>query len=143
MATPNIYLDIDGAVIHEDLANYNKPAAYLLEFLKALDRYDVYWLTTHCRNNDASYAIARLKRVLPDEYMKYVEQYLPTAWTGLKTEAIDFSKPFIWFDNDGINEEREVLKKNRAEDSLVEVNLIENPNQLLEITKDVLLELVK
>ena len=135
---PDIYLDIDGTIIHEELANYNKPAAHLLEFFKAIEQYDVYWLTTHCRDNDASHAVAHLRKVLPDEYMKYVEQYLPTAWSELKTEAIDFSVPFLWFDNDVFDAEREVLKMNRAEDSIIEVNLVDNPNQLLEIVRDIL-----
>lgn len=49
----DIYLDIDGTLIHEDLTdNYGKAAAGLEEFLIALRPFDIYWLTTHCRDGN-------------------------------------------------------------------------------------------
>jgi len=48
----------------------------------------------------------------------------------LKTEAIDFSKPFLWFDDDVFEEEKKILKLNNCFDSWVEVDLGKNENQL-------------
>jgi hypothetical protein len=58
----------------------------------------------------------------------------------LKTEVIDFTQPFLWFDDMPTNGEVETLKKHGLEDSLVWVDrakgdglckwlLVNNPSQ--------------
>jgi len=56
-----------------------------------------------------------------------------------KTEAIDFSQPFIWFDDQVFEFEKEQLRKNNSLNSWINVDLRENPNHLkdiLELFKD-------
>jgi hypothetical protein len=90
----NIYLDIDGVI----LANDKQIANYSEDFIKHLvTNHNVYWLTTHCRGNTL-YTCNLLKKILP------------TYWEINKTEAIDFSKPFLWFDDDLYKNENQLAK---------------------------------
>lgn len=59
-----------------------------------------------------------------------MKNILPTNWDTLKTEAIDFSQPFLWFDDDLFNEERKVLIENNCLDSWVEIDLAKDEYQL-------------
>jgi len=135
----NIYLDIDGTIIHEDLANYNKPAAHLEEFLEALSHYNVYWLTTHCHEGDATNAQRFLQRILPPELFQYVLAYKPTTWSEDKTEAIDFTKPFVWFDNDPSQGEVDELERKGVPESLELIDLVKNPENLSNILQKYLI----
>lgn len=62
--------------------------------------------------------------------MKYIEKIKGTYWEENKTEAIDFSKPFLWFDDDLFDEEREVLIKNNSLKSWIGIDLNKNKDQL-------------
>lgn len=122
----DIYLDIDGVL----LANDQKVANYSQEFIKHLVKnHNVYWLTTHCRGNSLS-TIDFLKEFFDPDTMKYIEKIKETYWEENKTEAIDFSKSFLWFDDDLFDEEREMLIKNNCLNSWIGIDLNENPNQL-------------
>lgn len=135
----NIYLDIDGTMIHEDLSeNYGKPAKGLEEFIIALRPHDTYWLTTHCTTGDPTRAREIMKRVLPSNLHTDIDRIKPTVWQDLKTTGIDFASDFIWFDNDIYAGEWEVLKKCRDDQEVVEVDLRNNPEHLIEITRDIL-----
>ena len=133
-----IYLDIDGTILHEELDKYNQPANHLQEFLEALECYDVYWLTTHCRDNDPTHVRLHLQRKLPPELFQYVLRYKPVTWDINKTEAIDFNSDFLWFDNDVMQSERDALASHNATRGLVEVDLRVNPSQLMDITRNIL-----
>lgn len=135
-----IYLDIDGTLIHEDLTeNYGKPAAGLNEFITALKPFDKYWLTTHCRDGNPERAREMVKKHLPEALHAEIDRIKGTVWDTLKTEAIDFDSEFIWFDNDVFDEERAELEELGGENKYVlEVDLRNNPQQLIEITRDVL-----
>lgn len=134
-----IYLDIDGTMIHEDLSdNFGKPAAGLEDFILALRPHETYWLTTHCRDGDPVHARKMMKRVLPDALHPDIDRIIPTVWDSMKTEALDFDSDFIWFDNDIFTEEWKVLEKCRENQSVVQVDLKANPEQLKEIVRDVL-----
>lgn len=122
----NIYLDIDGVI----LANDKRIANYAHEFIEHLvNKYPVYWLTTHCRG-DASYTVNHLKMFFNSETMKLIERILPTNWDILKTEAIDFSEAFLWFDDDLFGGEKEILKQHNCLDSWMEIDLKKDENQL-------------
>ncbi len=134
-----IYLDIDGTMIHDDLTDmYCKAAAGLEEFIVALRPYDTYWLTTHCTTGDSENARRIMKGVLPEDLHADIDRIKPTVWQDRKTDAIDFDSDFIWFDNDIFASELKVLEKCTGEQSAVEVNLRDNPKQLIEIVRDVL-----
>lgn len=134
-----IYLDIDGTMIHEDLTeNYCKPAKGLIEFLVALRPYDTYWLTTHCTTGDPENARRIMKEKVPEAYHADIDRIKPTVWQDMKTEALDFSSDFIWFDNDVFDAEWKVLEKCAENQSVVQVDLRTNPEHLIEITRDIL-----
>jgi hypothetical protein len=134
-----IYLDIDGTLIHEDLTeNYGKPAAGLEDFISALKPYEVYWLTTHCRDNDPSNAQRIVKAVLPESFHEQIDSIKPVSWDVNKTEALDWDSDFIWFDNDIFDAEWEDLKRGKENQSVIQIDLKDNPKQLIEITNEVL-----
>lgn len=133
-----IYLDIDGTLIHEAIHRAGEPADGLVEFIKALRPYNVYWLTTHCMEGDPVHAQKIMKSVLPEELHVDIDRIKPTKWNVLKTEAIDFEGEFMWLDNDVLAIERDILKMKALGDKqwLIDVNLEENPEQLSEIISE-------
>ena len=137
----NIYLDIDGTLIYEDLERRNQPAEGLEEFLIALRPHTVYWLTTHCMDGDPQYARALMKRTVSENLHADIDRIQPTTWQQRKTEAIDFTKDFLWLDNDVYPEDREDLRAKALKDGqwLAEVDLVANPNRLRDIVRDYLL----
>lgn len=124
----NIYLDIDGVL----LANEENAANHVHEFLQLVtERFpdSTYWLTTHCRGN-AKNAVERLRLVLPAETIELLQAIKPTMWRTAKTEAIDFTQPFLWFDDDLFDDERESLRGHKALDNWIELDLAKDQNQL-------------
>ncbi len=135
-----IYLDIDGTLIHEDIERAGEPADGLVDFIRALRPHDVYWLTTHCMDGDPIHARKLMKASVPAELHGDIDRIKPTRWSVMKTEAIDFTAPFVWFDNDVMASERDVLR-NRAVNErqwLAEVDLVTNPHRLREIIQNYL-----
>lgn len=124
----NIYLDIDGVLI----ASGGRLAIGAAEFIKyAAENFTVYWLTTHCMNGDALNAIEHVQRAADENLRPYLEKLKPTTWSLMKTEAIDFSQPFLWYDDNCFSGERIVLKENNAFDSWIEVNTRKHPDQMV------------
>ncbi len=127
---PSIYLDIDGVLLANDLT----PAKYSKEFLTTvLERYPytTYWLTTHC-DGDASVPIQHIGHLFDNETVELMKKIKPTSWQTAKTRAIDFNKPFLWFDDDLFYEEKESLLEKGVLDNWIEVDLAKNPDQLAE-----------
>lgn len=125
---PNIYLDIDGVLLANDLT----PANYAKEFLqKVLDEYpySTYWLTTHCQG-DPSVPIQHIGHLFDTETVELMKKIKPTTWDLAKTRAIDFSKPFLWFDDDLFHEEKQTLLEHDVLDNLIVVDLSKDPDQL-------------
>lgn len=125
----NIYLDIDGVL----LANNLNPAKHANEFLRyVIKKYpdSTYWLTTHCQG-DASVPIQHIGHLFEPDVVKLMKMIKPTTWDLAKTRAIDFSQPFLWFDDDLFYEEKQDLIKHDAMDNWIEVDLTKNQNQLL------------
>ena len=126
----NIYLDIDGVL----LANDRHQANYATEFLKyVLANYpdSTYWLTTHCQG-DASRPVRDIADLFDAETVEIMKKIKPTIWqnSSSKTDAIDFTKPFLWFDDDLFINERQTLMDHDVLDNWIEVDLRKNPNQL-------------
>ncbi len=124
----NVYLDIDGVLLANDL----NAANHVHDFLKTVNERatDVYWLTTHCQG-DSLTAYKRLSLVFEPQTLELIKNYKPTRWDTAKTRAIDFTKPFLWFDDDLFYEEKHALDENNLLENWIEVNLSKNPNQLL------------
>lgn len=126
----NIYLDIDGVLIV-----HGKPVAYAIEFLEEITaRYNCFWLTTHCRGGE-NRAPEYLLRMLPGETEGMLHKIRPTDWRSLKTDAIDFTQDFRWFDDYILEVEKEILRKNNCFDGFVQVDLKNNPDQLKNLTE--------
>lgn len=122
----NIYLDIDGVILTKD----KRPANYAKEFLELVTKeYPVYWLTTHCKG-DAEYTLNHISLYFDAATLAIMKKIIPTNWDMSKTEAIDFGKPFLWFDDHIFDFEKRDLIKHNALKNWIEVNLSNNPNQL-------------
>ncbi len=133
----NIYLDIDGTMIHENFAQ-PKAAAGLEAFIIALRPHTTYWLTTHCRDGNPEKPRETMKQFLPPELHADIDRIQPTVWDTQKTQGIDWSQNFIWFDNDISAFEWEKIEHGTDAQQVIEVDLRHNPQQLIEITRDVL-----
>ena len=62
--------------------------------------------------------------------MEYIKKIIPTEWNILKTEAIDFSTPFLWFEDNLLDGEKQELIKHNVLDNWIEVDLRKDENQL-------------
>lgn len=125
----NIYLDIDGVL----LANEFHPAKHAHEFLEHLTaHYTVFWLTTHCRG-DAAATVEHLRPVLPPKTLELAKKIRATNWTVNKTEAIDFTQPFLWFDDDLFPEERADLEHYDSLRLFIRVDLLKNEDELISL----------
>ena len=99
----NIYLDIDGVLINKK----GEPFPHLEEFIKHItNKYDVYWLTTWCRDGNPERAIQKLNKFVEEKYLKKIK---PTSWNTWKTEAINWRENFSWIDDEIFPEERKAL----------------------------------
>jgi hypothetical protein len=126
----NVYLDIDGVL----LANELYPAMHAAEFIKyVLTKCpdSTYWLTTHCQG-DASRPVRDLADKFDTETVELIKKIKPTTWldSANKTDAIDFTKPFLWFDDDLFFKEKETLIKHGVLENWIEVNIQKDPDAL-------------
>ena len=120
-------MDIDGVL----LANETNLADGAEEFIKYIaDNFEVYWLTTHCMQGDPNWAVEYVNRSSVEDLSAWLNKFKPTTWSLKKTEAVDFAKPFLWFDDDCYSDEKIDLKRNGVFDSWVEVDLQKYNDQL-------------
>lgn len=125
---PVIYIDIDGVL----LANEHYLANGASDFIKYIaDNFEVYWLTTHCMDGDPNWAVEYVNRASDEDLSPWLKKFKPTSWEVNKTEAIDFTKPFLWFDDDLMPEEREALEDAGVPSSFVEIDLRADENQMI------------
>ena len=112
----NIYFDIDGVL--KGSKSSIKDIETLVSYCIMHYNNSIFWLTTHCNNG-----INNTRRVLDgsisEDLLDQIEMtFHPTTWNTLKTDAIDFSKPFVWFDDTVLHAELEVMnqyeKKHKA-----------------------------
>ncbi len=122
----NIYLDINGVLLTQD----GRLANHVHEFLSFVtSRYPTYWLSHNCRG-DMKFTENFLKKSFPPELLPITSRVLPTNWVTHKTEAIDFSQPFLWFDDNLKEEDRKVLVNHDVLENRIEVDLWNDPDQL-------------
>ena len=107
----NIYLDIDGVIL-----GTKSPRRDIVRLLKYILKHypdSTYWLTTHCKGEVNRCAEWLEQNDLPKDLVLKLDQTVRTTdWKMLKTEAIDFNQPFVWFDDAPFESERLVLEKN-------------------------------
>ena len=125
----NLYLDIDGVILKKD----GTSAENLTSFLEyATKNFECYWLTTHC-DGDATKPFLYLVGKIPQEAVPFLEKIQSTKWRLWKTEAIDFSKDFLWLDDTQFEGEQNALAEKGALEKFILIDLKANPNQLLDI----------
>lgn len=137
----NIYLDVDGVILLDDLENAGRGALRLALFLIYLGNLQadglcrLFWLTTHCKDGSDTKVLTYLKQRLEEhEYDLICRMKIrPATWNELKTDAIDFSQDFLWLDDDAQLQELEVLHTHGMEHKLVEIDLQKNKYQLRDI----------
>ncbi len=113
----NIYLDIWGTLYKT--ASPIEDRMKLLEYILEKCPDTTYWLTTYCQ-----YGINRAEDVLarefPPEFAHQVAEKVQVAeWETLKTEGIDFDRPFLWLDDNCASAEFTVLKSKAAEQNYI------------------------
>ncbi len=128
----NIYLDVNGVLLTKDCESA-KGVTIFLKYI--IENHTVYWLTTHCKGNTEP-VVSYLQKYLPKEAYQLIKEIKPTTWGTLKTDAIDFTQDFLWFDDYVMKAEKKVLIKNNVLNKQILINLEDNPNQLLEITNN-------
>ncbi len=129
-----IYLDIDDTLLNTEIFN-RRAANHLKPFLEdMLEKYEVYWLTSHC-NGDPSVPVAYLSRFVTPDITPLLMKIKPTKWEVLKTEAINMDEEFLWFDDSLSWGEEEALKAKNKLSSHVKIDIYENPDVLLDFTK--------
>lgn len=120
MLNVNLYIDIDGVLLDTRHQSVPIGGCEFVEFI--INNFHCYWLTTHC-HGDCLPAISYLSFYYPPKMIDMLRRIAPTSWDTLKTEAIDFSKPFVWLDDYAFQAEKGILKIHDAEDCLVLLNL--------------------
>lgn len=105
----NIYLDIDGVL--RGTASPVEDVVDLLEFILTNYPDSTFWLTTHCRQGYNHTRAALLDSDLPKELVERASSMIqPSDFSVLKTEGIDFTKPFLWLDDNLFESEQKVLE---------------------------------
>ncbi|HOV29696.1 MAG TPA: hypothetical protein PLD77_01310 [Candidatus Dojkabacteria bacterium] len=128
-----IYLDIDGVLV-----DYNcNPMPYLREFVDfvfEISNGDVYWLTTHSHDGSTDRPLNYLSQVVEQDILGKLKTVKPTKWDTLKTEGIDLSSDFLWFDDTIFNAEYERLEEVGKEHCLIKVE--NNLEELVTLLKE-------
>ena len=125
-----IYIDIDGVLLDYKTGEPAKHAEELILFLTS-GLYDCYWLTTHCKGDNAP-TLQYLSGRFSDKVMKRLSRIKATDWDTLKTEAIDLDSDFIWLDDYPFQAEISALDCVHKRTSLCSVNL-EREDELLNV----------
>ena len=124
----NIYLDVDGVLLDN-----GKPASFVSSFLEHIfEKYPdtTYWLTTRC-NGDANEVLRQIQSLFDGDTQQLLEMIKPTSWPIVKTQAIDFSQPFLWYDDHLGWADKQALESNNALSSLRRIDLEAQPSQLV------------
>lgn len=127
----NIYIDVDGVLINKDGALADFAEVFLQAIISRWPD-STYWLSNYCWQGkniarDIVYPHLKKKRT-----MELIELIKPTDWDELKTDAINFSEPFLWFEDKLFRDEVEILKHYHAYKCFRQINLVKDPSQLLD-----------
>lgn len=125
----NIYLDINGVI----LDGY-KPAYLADEFLAYVCRHwpdTTYWLSSFAWQGK-EHVTELLRPILKPKTIQIIQTIQLAKWRELKTEGINFKKPFLWFDDNLFSEERKILEHYSALRCHRLINLQRDPTQLMD-----------
>lgn len=119
----NIYFDIDGVLkgTASPKADIEELVCYVLKHYP----HSLFWLTTHCRHG-INRTRSALEGVFPEELLNIIEKtFQPTDWNVLKTDAVDFAKPFVWFDDTVLQAEIDEMNKKMPNNAAYGLYLME------------------
>lgn len=129
----DVYLDIDGVLLDGDAAADGAPE-FVRHVLTAFPD-TTYWLSTRC-SGDAAATVAQLVPFFDPATLDLLRRVRPTSWPLVKTQAIDFAREFLWFDDIlGTVDEDELLRQGAIR-SFILVDLREEPDQLRALVRD-------
>jgi len=133
MSPKLLYLDVDGVLLgkhspHSTAVVLANHAHQFLEF--CLPRFECHWLTTHCKDGNATAVLELLSRYTDEAVMRLVKQIRPTCWKTLKTEVIHFGSDFYWIDDQLLWTEVEILKQNNVLGRWIQIDTRRNPDDL-------------
>ena len=90
----SVYLDVDGVL--RGCASPKEDIEAFLWF--CLENCYCYWLTSYCRGG-MNIAVQKIGDISPELKFELEARFQPTDWRFSKSEAIDYSEPFVWFDD--------------------------------------------
>lgn len=120
-----MYIDIDGVLLGT-LGGQPALAYGARDFLLyAVEQFDCYWLTTHCRG-DAKTACTYLGAYLDNGTYDVLKRIKPTHFEVLKTEAINPEDDFFWIDDQLLIAEQDWLMRHSKLPAWIRINTYEN-----------------
>lgn len=128
-----LYIDVDAVLLGKSRSDDAEIvlAKYAREFLeKCLEKYDCYWLTSHCKEGDNTSVLEYLNPYVNNYEMELLKNIKSVEWDVLKTEAIDLKSEFYWIDDQLLQLEKDILEKNDVSGRWIQVNTRKNPNDL-------------
>lgn len=129
----DIYLDIDGVLLDGGAAADG--AAEFIRVVVETHPDTTYWLTTRC-SGDAAATVAQLEPHFDAATLDLLRRVKPTTWPLVKTQAIDFTREFLWFDDILSFVDEEELERRDVIRSFILVDLAEEPDQLRGFVRD-------
>ncbi len=126
----DLYLDVDGVIVGRNHAG-NKAIIPNIEdiLLYTKEHFHCCWLTTHGRYSTDD-VIKYLSLYSQDINLSLFVHIEAVRWNTLKTEAIDFSRPFIWIDDQLLQAEVRILKEKACLENWLFVDTCQNINGL-------------
>ena len=125
-----LYLDVDGVILGQ---NHDGDIVLIPDIDKILryskENFQCYWLTTHGRysTEDVLSYLAPFSKDFEPSIFAHIEA---VRWNVLKTEALDFSRPFIWIDDQPLQAEIQVLRKHACFGNWLFIDTFRNINDL-------------
>ena len=125
-----MYIDIDGVLLGtvDGETQLAKGAECFINFV--LEKFDCFWLTTHCKGS-VKPVLSYLRKYSNDDFYRNIQKIKPTNFGMLKTEALDLADEFIWIDDSPLSAEIEILAKHEKLNSWYEVNTYKYSDDLL------------
>jgi len=126
----DLYLDIDGVILGRNEFGREAIILNIQEILEyCTGNYRCFWLTTQGRRRGDD-VLQYLAPHCPPAVVPLLRRFEVAPWDALKTEAIDFSRPFIWIDDRPLRAEIQVLGDHQSLVGWLQVDTYRNLGDL-------------